>query len=397
MLDRIYLDDGQIILNADLANTSDIDEYLKGIGCEKPEELYRLGNQIYILDSEAWKDRYVPFFIDLDSLWYSLRTKPEEPEHYFVVGIDQQEMDSLRRRMKFYFSLRSILKGLCHHEGDDTQPMKYVFFSSKESHLTKLEIPFAMSREEFLSIELDNVSVSKAETLKTAVQQEDDVHCDERKHVMREALIEFFKEGDNRNLAFLMSGIKKFYQAYTERYKVYISKFSVNKILSEIESERIGFLCKIQDAIMSQQTKAFAVPGGLVAVGAVLRLYSNPWDFFIIFIGFFITIWMVASLNRNVINHIDLLDDEFKKSLAKYDDVVVGVEEVKAEIDRSRSKLYLSSKEAKGKLSALSRISWMILILVSLMLIGRSGLVTADNIGNSFDIVIRNLHKIIHT
>lgn len=372
MLEKIYLDDDQVILNADQLAKEDVDGYLKSLGCERPESLYSLGGQIHLLDSNAWKDRYIPFFVSVNSLWHSLRNKTLEPEHYFVIGIDQQEMDALRLRLKFYFALRSTLKGLCHHEGDDTQPMKYVFFSSKESYLKKLEIPYAMSLEEFQSIEVDDIAVKRAETLKASVQQEDDVHCDERKHVMRETIIEFFKEDETRNLTFLMAGIKKFYEAYTERYKVYVSKFSVNKILSEIESERIGFLCKIQDAIMSQQTKAFAIPGGLIAVGAILKTSNNLWEILVIFIGFAISTWMVTSLNKNVIGHIDLLLCEFKKSISKYDEIVVGVEDVRAEIEHSHTSLIASSSAAKEKLSTLTTLSWAILILVAVIFAGRS-------------------------
>jgi len=280
-----------------------------------------------------------------------------------------------------------MLKGLCHHEGDDAQPMKYVFFSSKESYLTKLEIPYAMGIDDLLSIDIDDLAISRAETLKSAVHQDDDVHCDERKHVMREALVDFFKDEENRNFGFLMSGIKKFYKTYTERYKVYVSKFSVNKILSEIESERVSFLCKIQDAIMSQQTKAFAIPGGVVAVGAILRFSKNSWDFLIIFTGLLITTWMVSSLNRNVAGHIDLLREEFKKSVSKYDDVVVGIEDVKAEIERSRTKLDTSSIDAKKKLSSLTRISWMILALVTLLLVERSEQIIMNDLNQAIKIL----------
>lgn len=380
MLERISLDDGQVILNSERLSDSDVCDYLKSVGCESPESLYRLGDQIYLTDSAAWKDRYIPYFNDVGSLWHALRTKEEEPQHYFVIGVSQLEMVQFRLRLKLYFALRSMLKGLCHHEGEGSQPMKYVFFSSKESYLKKLEVPYAMSVQEFLLIESDDAAVDKAEILKSAVQHKEDVHYSERKHVMREALVEFFKDGGDQKFACLMTGVKKFYEAYTERYKVYVSKFSVNKILSEIESERVGFLCKIQDAIMSQQTKAFAIPGGLVAVGAILRFSNNFWDFCIIFIGLLLTTWMVTSLNGSAVKHIELLGDEFQKSVIKYDDVVVGVEEVKKEVERSREKLESCSKEAINKLSILTVIAWWVMVLVVVVLVGRSEIIDGSDL-----------------
>jgi hypothetical protein len=372
MLDRISLDDDQLVLNASSLDDAEINDFLIRHGCERPQLLERIGDQIYLLTSEAWTDRYIPFFIDAESLWHAVRGKAIKPEHYHVIGMDPQEMVPFKLRMDVYFSLRSMLKSLCHHEGDDIQPMKYVFFSSKESFLTKLEVRYALSYSELMLIDVDEIGVKRAGTLESAVGQEDDVHCDERRHVMREALIEFFKDEGSRNIKFLMSALNKFYHGYTERYKVYVSKFSVNKILAGIESERLGFLCKIQDAIMAQQTKAFAIPGGVVAVGAILKSTNTGWDFFVIFVGLLISTWMIASLNRNVIGHIDLLGEEFEQSLSKYDDIVVGVDEVKEEIVRSRTKLSCSSSAAKFKLRTLTRVSWMVLILVSLVLFERA-------------------------
>lgn len=375
MLDRISLDDDQLVLNAESLDDADINEFLTRHGCERPELLDRIGNHIFLFSSEAWTDRYIPFFINAESLWHAVRAKATKPEHHYVVGMDPQEMASLELRLDVYFSLRSMLKSLCHHEGDDTQPMKYVFFSSKEAFLTKLEIRYALSCSELMSIDVDEGEARRAKTLELAVGQEDDVHCDERRHVMREALIDFFKDEDSRNINFLMSALSKFYQGYTERYKVYVSKFSVNKILAGIESERVGFLCKVQDAIMAQQTKAFAIPGGVVAVGAILKSTTTGWDFLVVFIGLLISTWMIASLNSNVIGHIDLLGEEFEQSVSKYDDVVVGIDEIKEEINRSRSKLSGSSSTAKSRLRTLTRISWLILVLVSLVLFERANLV----------------------
>jgi hypothetical protein len=379
MMDHIVVDGEEIVLTACYADLPAAYSFLASLGCESPEQLERVGDQIYLSSStQVWRKRFIPFFSSAENLWFALRNMEDEPEHYFIIGADDAVLADLKRRFKFYFSLRSMLKELCHHEGDDLQPMKYVFFTSKESHLKKLEVMYAMDLNAFMAFELSDGDILNANALMAAVKQVDDVHCDERKHVMREALVEFFKEEDGRALQPLMSNIGKFYGAYNERYKVYVSKFSVNKILSEIENERIGFLCKIQDAIMSQQTKAFAVPGGLVAVGAVLRFSKGFWDFAIIFIGLTLTTWMITSLNKTVINHIELLGDEFKKSISKYDDIIVGVENVKAEIEVSRARLNTSSAHARSRLVGLTRISWLILIVVTIMLISRSGFYSGE-------------------
>ena len=228
-----------------------------------------------------------------------------------------------------------------------------------------------MSSDELLAIEVDDKGVKHAQTMHAAAMADEDVHCEERRHVMRETLTDFLKEEKNCNIRTIMASISIFYKKYNERYKVYVSKFSVNKILTEIESDCVSFLGKVQDAIIAQQTKAFAVPGGIVAVGAILKPAITAWDYLVILVGLIISTWMITSLNNNVISHINLLSDEFERSTKKYDDIVVGVEDIQEKIEDSRKKLLTASDSANSKLNGLTRICWLIFILVSLILLKR--------------------------
>jgi hypothetical protein len=130
-------------------------------------------------------------------------------------------------------------------------------------------------------------------------------------------------------------------------------------------------LGKVQDAIMAQQTKAFAVPGSIVAAGAILKPATTAWDYLVILVGLIISTWMIVSLNSNVINHITLLADEFDRSTKKYDDIIVGVDEIHEKIKASRVKLSSSSESAKSKLLILTRVCWLVFILVSLIMLKR--------------------------
>lgn len=80
---------------------------------------------------------------------------------------------------------------------------------------------------------------------------------------------------------------------------------------------------------------------------------------------------MIISLNNNVVSHINLLAEEFNRSTKKYDDIVVGVEEIQEKIEDSRMKLSSSSESAKSKLGILTRVCYLVFILVSLILLKR--------------------------
>lgn len=371
MLDRISLVDDQLIFDTQSLDMGEVYAFLKAYGCHTPENLDLIGTDLFLWESSAWDDGYVPFFASADAMWHALRTRSKKPGHMHIIGMDEGQHASVSRLLDLYFLLRETLKTLCHSEGDDSQTHKYIFFSSKESLLTKLEISYLMTCDELMAISVDEKDLKDAQTMHTAVMADEDVHCEERRHVMRETLTDFLKDEKDCNIRVIMASVSKFYKKYNERYKVYVSKFSVNKILTEIESDCVSFLGKVQDAIMAQQTKAFAVPGGIVAAGAILKPATTAWDYLVILVGLIISTWMIISLNNNVVSHINLLAEEFERSTKKYDDIVVGVEDIQEKIEDSRNKLSTSAKSAKSKLNVLTRVCCLILLLVSLILLKR--------------------------
>ncbi|UZE17088.1 hypothetical protein LOY70_24950 [Pseudomonas sp. B21-054] len=371
MLDRISLDDNQLIFDTQSLEMTDVYEFLKTYGCHSPENLDLIGNDLFLLEPSAWDGGYVPFFANAEAMWHTVRTRSKKPEHMHIIGMEEVQHVSISRLTDLYFLLREMLQTLCHNNGDESQTLKYVFYSSKESFLTKIEISYLITYEELLTIDVDAKGIKHAQAMHAAVMADEDVHCEERRHVMREALTDFFKDKNDDSIRLIMASISNLYKKYNERYKVYVSKFSVNKILTEIESDCVSFLGKVQDAIMAQQTKAFAVPGGIVAAGAVLKPATTAWDLLVILVGLTISTWMIISLNNNVSTHIKLLANEFERSTKKYDDIVVGVEEIQEKIEDSRKKLLSSSKTAESKLNTLTRICWLVLILVSLILLKR--------------------------
>ena len=310
MLDRISLDDDQLIFDTQSLDMKDVHEFLKAYGCHSPENLALIGHDLFLLESSAWDEGYVPLFANAEAMWHTLRTRSKKPEHMHIIGMDGDQHASIYQLTDLYFLLRETLKTLCHNNGDESQTLKYVFYSSKESLLTKLEISYLIACDELMSINVDAEGVKHAQTMHAAVMADEDVHCEERRHVMRETLTDFLKDEKDCNIRVIMSSVSDIYKKYNERYKVYVSKFSVNKILTEIESDCVSFLGKVQDAIMTQQTKAFAVPGGIVAAGAILKPATTAWDYLIITVGLIISTWMIIYFNNNVIAHINLLSEE---------------------------------------------------------------------------------------
>ena len=54
-------------------------------------------------------------------------------------------------------------------------------------------------------------------------------------------------------------------------YEIYTKRFSVNKILNELDEKNLEFTSKINEFISSNQTKALTIPGALIAAGGLVK------------------------------------------------------------------------------------------------------------------------------
>lgn len=75
MLDRISLDDDQLIFDTQSLDTKDVHEFLRAYGCHSPEKLDLIGRDLFLLEPSAWDEGYVPFFANTESMWHTLRTR----------------------------------------------------------------------------------------------------------------------------------------------------------------------------------------------------------------------------------------------------------------------------------------------------------------------------------
>ena len=98
-----------------------------------------------------------------------------------------------------------------------------------------------------------------------------DIHAFERRSVMRLSLIEEVRNADNEEyfLTTLISNPTCFYETYNGNYEAYIRKFSLDKLVQEVEREKLDALEKINSQIQEHQTKSLAIPGILIGTALV--------------------------------------------------------------------------------------------------------------------------------
>lgn len=123
----------------------------------------------------------------------------------------------------------------------------------------------------------------------------DDAQSPERISIMRAALLDVLEEDDNKSITSLINKSAKLYKRYNELLDLYTKKFSVNKILNELDQKNLEYTSKINEFVSSSQSKVFTIPGVLIAIGGLAKA-SGFLDSILIFIG----LLMVCFFYKNV-------------------------------------------------------------------------------------------------
>ena len=64
-----------------------------------------------------------------------------------------------------------------------------------------------------------------------------------------------------------------FWETFSVNYEIYINKYSINKIIYEVESQKLDFLSKLNNLIQENQTKSLTIPAVLVST-AIIKGWS---------------------------------------------------------------------------------------------------------------------------
>ncbi|HHC6770775.1 TPA: hypothetical protein ACN32Y_001875 [Vibrio parahaemolyticus] len=199
----------------------------------------------------------------------------------------------------------------------------------------------------------------------------EDAQTKDRQSVMLVSFAEIMstvEDGDNPFEVFL-SSTKKFHDRYCENYEIYVNRFTVDSQLREIDEQHLSFVGKLQDLVTSSQTKAFALPGVMVAIGALART-SNFLGVVAIVVGVVMTKILIAKSNELLLENLDHFKDTFDRALGHYVKSRTEAEEVKSHAKDAQDKLNVQLAKAKGRVGFIDTMSnWMLCIGLGLALI----------------------------
>ncbi|WP_105693366.1 hypothetical protein [Cronobacter dublinensis] len=311
--------------------------------------------------SDSWKNGICPLYLDSEHFWQQVQSAEKLPQHYYLVKESISSCDAEPKQSVYLYKSFFIWKEILAKISDHTQSNKAIIFITTENSVLKLEIPLNIKNNDLQRIEKPKIIFEEITKLHKLIEI-DDPHNKERTSVLRTTLSEIAAHTDeNENLLYeLIRRTDEVTKKYDDLYDVYTRRFSVNKILNELDEKSIEFTSKINEYISSSQNKALTIPGALIAIGALVKS-GGALEAAIIFFG----LWLIKSATKAANDvyreSFDSLDKRLESAFKKYLKFDEGkeVRENAIEIEKG---LRLQIKNAKSRLTKFDDLAIYMLI-----------------------------------
>jgi len=190
-------------------------------------------------------------------------------------------------KIHIFFMWKDILSLISDHHNNDCSVL---FFTNEDKSYT-VELKHFLQYSEINQLSNPSIKYEIIRELLDTVKIKD-LHKSERKLVIRSAIKEVFKANDAFNFIELLNSTEQVRKKYDELYEIYTKRFSVNKILNELDEKNLEFTSKINEFISSNQTKALTIPGALIAAGGLVKA-NEITEAILIVAG----LWMIKKVN----------------------------------------------------------------------------------------------------
>lgn len=313
---------------------------------------------------EVWANNYNSYLNrDLGSFIRLCLKHRNVPEKFCIADrklTDRSTQNPDLVKIKSLTNWTKLLDCIADHKQDNDV---LVFFAQNDSGRSRVyELSPYITVEEFESLETDE-NQSHFEHLFDSWNLKD-AHEKDRKSVMLVSLSEVLGQistGENA-FKYFLSQAEKFHDRYRENYDIYVNRFSVDTQLREIDEQHLEFIGKLQDLVTSAQTKAFAMPGVMVAIGALAKL-SNFLSVVAIFTGVLMTKILINKSNELLNENLEHFSDTVTRALGQYVKYRNEAEEVRTHAEEANKKLAIQIQKAKKRVDFLDSLAdWMLVL-----------------------------------
>lgn len=306
--------------------------------------------------TDSWSQR-CPLFFNTKHFWGLVHADEKLPEMFFICDIKLASWhdDNTLQKFKAYFLWKSVLRLLADHKGTESSPSMLVFFVSKEKSAKVYEVNPTLSLEELGSIGFCSDSYDTAREIKELIEVKD-AHARERKDVLRTTLSDLLdEEHTGSSFKFIISQFKRYQRKFGENYDVYVHQFSVNKLLGEIEEKVSDYISKVNESVSSSQNKAFAIPGALIAIAALIRS-QDFWSIILVCVGLYFVMHLTRSANEIFLETFETLENQVRKSLSRYE-VIKDEDEVRISAEDAKKRILHLIGSAKRRVGVINNLA----------------------------------------
>jgi hypothetical protein len=250
-------------------------------------------------------------FVSIESLWRKSCSLAKVPDDFFLMREKISSFDGFPEIdcMRQFICWRKVLTNISNHPLDN----KSIWYLPDDDGGKEVVVELHDNLVRVKKIPYSAISLESANKLLSVINL-DDAQSSERKAILRKAVSDFVN--DDSSIDTIVRYGERVYNRYNDLLDLYTKRFSVNKILSEIESKNLEYTTKINDFISSSQSKAFTIPGSLIAVGALAKT-SGFWEGVLVVIGLWMVHYITKSSNdvqrESYKNLIDTLSNAFDR------------------------------------------------------------------------------------
>ncbi|WP_440887996.1 hypothetical protein [Vibrio sp. WZ-1] len=350
----------------ELAPTETTDTFIQAIndaGYKAPVRLH--GQQCQVKTGAIYWNSGKFLFTSDESLFEECETQNKVPEGllYFDKGNNRFiEFDSnldLYKQIEIFLKLRTLLTEIADYSIHNEE---VIFLIKNDDGGVKHKVSLSLDYQSFVEVFADKeIDLAESVRLLDKLQQKvslDDAQDKERRNCMRSAFDVIVQGLNNESEIFpyTLANIAKFDATYTAHHNMFLSEFTINKVIQEINTKDLEYTGKINDITSSVQTKALAIPGAMVAIAAVMKVESYSSAFGVI-IALFLTCLTIQK-------SLDIYKDSFKhlskqvvNVFSRYQ-VLSHKSQVRAEARTTEDALATLIDKGENGLKFVSKIIW---------------------------------------
>lgn len=287
-------------------------------------EIHKDDEKIIVDVSSVNLDANSTVFTSIDSLWRRGLYLNQLPENYLVIKEKTSSLVpcDLVKKINLHLQWKQVVCPLTVHEIHG----KTVWYLADENGGQEVVIDIVDNLRDVKEYSYSELSLISAKNLKEIIDLKD-AQANERKSILRKAISDFV--GEEHNFRNVVSAGERVLNRYNDLFDLYTKRFSVDKILNDIETKNIEYTAKINEYISSSQSKSFTIPGALIAVGALFKS-GGFWEGILILIGLYMVYFLAKSANDAQRESYDDLKSSLKESFKRYHQFDEGAEVRKA-------------------------------------------------------------------